>query len=121
MAEWLASPMVGSSIAFPEVVVPLLMALKKAAKGSKGGKEAAVVKSLVEHAEEGAQWMAEQRKDVKFGPSNLSEVFAWEENLRKKQTAPMLKWVGLLRKQRDKRKELVKKVNRVTLFTVAAH
>lgn len=78
-------------------------------KASKGGKEVGMVKQLIEHAEEGGKWIAGKRRNVKFGPGNREEVVKWE-NVLKVEDSPMGKWLNVLRKQRDKRKQLVEKV-----------
>ena len=110
LAEWLGSHQIQCSIAFPEIIVPITVALRKAAKASKGGKETGLVKQLIEHAEEGAKWIQSRRRNVKFGPGNRPEVMRWEDAL-KVEESPMGKWVKVLRKQREKRKQLLENVS----------
>ncbi|KZT37168.1 Noc2-domain-containing protein [Sistotremastrum suecicum HHB10207 ss-3] len=108
LAEWLGSRHVQGSIAFPEIVVPLVTVLRKCIKNSKGGKEAGLVKSLIEHVEDGAKWVEESRKNVVFSPGQMEEVEQWEQSL-KIASSPMEKWLKVLRKQRAKRKEMAEK------------
>jgi nucleolar complex protein 2 len=108
-AEWLGAHQLQCSIAFPEIIVPITVALRKIIKGSKGGKEVGMVKQLIEHAEEGGKWIQSKRRNVKFGPGNRKEVMRWEDSL-KVEDSPMGKWLKVLRKQREKRKQLVEKV-----------
>lgn len=108
LATWLVAGHVQGSVAFPEVVVPVLAALRKSLKKSSGGKEAAVVKGLVERVEEGARVAVEKRKSVSFGPKALDQVRAWERSIEVEET-PLGKYVKSQAKMREKRKQLVEK------------
>jgi nucleolar complex protein 2 len=79
-------------------------------KTSKGGKETSSVKQLIEHIEEGAKWIQSKRRNVKFGPGNREEVIRWEDALKVEDT-PMGKWLKVLKKQRENRKQLIEKVS----------
>lgn len=122
LAEWLASPPVQGSIAFPEIVVPVTVALRRAAKternSSSGGKgkgraggmkEAGAVKALVERVEESARWVEQRRKDVSFSPGQLDEVRLWEDGINAEES-PLGKYVKVQRKAREKKRKLVEKV-----------
>ncbi|KAH7882187.1 Noc2-domain-containing protein [Phlebopus sp. FC_14] len=114
LAEWLTSPTVHGSIAFSEVVVPIVVSLRKILKGakvaSKGGmgKEIGILKGLVERIEESAKWMEQKRKGVNFAPGKMSDVERWEAEL-KVEDSPLAKYVNVQRKGRTKRKNLVDK------------
>ena len=111
LAEWLSTQSVQGSIALPEIVVPLQVVLKRALKKASGGREAAVVKGLVERVEEAVQWVEGRRRGVKFGPKMLDEVRAWERRVREElDEAPIVKYVKMQRKIREKRRKLVEKV-----------
>ena len=117
LAEWLASKPVQGTIAFPELVVPLVVVLRKALKSAKSpshsknvsGKDVEVVKGLVERIEESSKWVEERRSRVRFGPGMLGEVGEWEENLKIDET-PLAKYLKVQRKAREKRNQLVEKV-----------
>lgn len=113
LAEYLTSPPVHGSIAFPEITVPLVMLLRKAMKAAKSSawkaKEAGLVKSFVERIEESAKWAEGQRKGVAFGPGRLGEVTAWESGVKIEET-PLGKYLKVQRKAREKRRKLVQKV-----------
>lgn len=117
LAEWLASKPIQGSIAFPELVIPLVVVLRKALKSAKSpshsknssGKDVGVVKGLVERIEESGKWVEQRRTKVKFGPGMLGEVGEWEENLKIDET-PLAKYLKVQRKAREKRKQLVDKV-----------
>ncbi|KLO16607.1 Noc2-domain-containing protein [Schizopora paradoxa] len=109
LATWLAARPVQASVAFPEVVVPVLVSLRKGLKKASGGKEAAMVKGLVDRVEECARIVAEKRKGVNFGPKALHEVRAWERALDVEET-PLGKYVKSQAKLREKRRQLVEKV-----------
>ncbi|KAL5525179.1 NOC2 [Sanghuangporus sanghuang] len=108
LAEWAACPHVQGSIAFPELVVPLLATLRRSLKRASGAKEAGVVKGLVERVDEGAAWVSERRKGVSFGPKNVDAVRAWERDVKIEET-PLGKYVKSQRKLREKRRNLVDK------------
>ncbi|OCH88941.1 Noc2-domain-containing protein [Obba rivulosa] len=112
LAEYLASPPVHGSIAFPEIVVPLVMMLRKAIKIAKTSpwkaKEAGLAKALVERVEESARWVEQKRKGVSFAPSQLGEVEAWETGV-KVDESPLGKFIKVQRKTREKRRKLVEK------------
>lgn len=113
LAEYLVSPPVHASIAFPEITVPLVMLLRKALKAAKSApwkaKEAGIVKNLVERIEDSAKWVEEQRRGVAFGPGKLGEVQAWEHKVDVEET-PLGKYLKVQRKAREKRRKLVQKV-----------
>ncbi|KAI8972566.1 Noc2-domain-containing protein [Trametes punicea] len=115
LAEYLASPPVLGSIGFPEVVIPVVLLLRKAIKGAKSAqgklskaKEAGIAKSLVDRIEESERWVEQRRKGVLFAPGKLSEVERWEEGL-KVEHSPLARYVKVQRKAREKRRKLVEK------------
>lgn len=123
LAEWLSTRAVHGSIAFPELVVPLVVMLRralKAAKSGKGsGKEAGIVKALVERVEESSRWMDERRKSVTFAPGQMDDVARWQMDLRQKlDETPLGKYVRVQRKAREKRRKLVEKVRRLIFVMV---
>lgn len=119
LAEYLSSPPVQGSIAFPEIVVPVTTTLRKSLKSAKGSswksKEISLTKGLVERIEESAKWSERQRKSVNFAPSKLHEVNSWERDL-KMEDAPLHKYVKVQKKARDKRKAMVEKVRGFTVY-----
>ncbi|OSD03680.1 Noc2-domain-containing protein [Trametes coccinea BRFM310] len=115
LAEYLASPPVQGSIGFPEVVIPIVLLLRKAIKGSKSAqgklskaKEAGIAKTLVDRIEESERWVEQKRKGVVFAPGKMGEVERWEENL-KVEDSPLARYVKVQRKAREKRRKLVEK------------
>ncbi|KAH9476916.1 putative NOC2 family protein [Psilocybe cubensis] len=118
LAEWLASAPVHGSVAFPEIVVPILVLLRKSLKtgknsktGSAGGKEQTLVKVFLERLEESSKWMEEKRKTVHFAPSRLGDVQEWERAIKPKleSDTPLGKYLKVQRKTREKRRKLVEK------------
>lgn len=120
LAEYLASGPVHGSIAFPEMVVPLTMMLRKTIKGAKSSswkaKEAGIAKILVERIEESSKWAEQKRKGVTFTPSRMTEVGTWENSIKLDET-PLGRYVKVQRKAREKRKKLVEKVRSLTPVT----
>jgi hypothetical protein len=122
LAEWLASRPVQSSVAFPELIVPLVVVLKKAIKSAKSsgsnasGKDVGVAKGLLERIEESSKWIEQQRKDITFSPGMLVEVENWESRIKVEET-PLGKYIKVQRKTREKRRMLVEKVGLFYLFS----
>lgn len=129
LAEWLVSPPVHGSIGFPEIVVPIVVLLRKSLKGhamgqtngagngkgknaGAGGKEHGLLKVFLERVEESSKWMEEGRKNVQFSPSKLGEVQDWERSVRDKveSESPLGKYLKVQRKTREKRRQLIEKV-----------
>ncbi|KAI0370872.1 Noc2-domain-containing protein [Pilatotrama ljubarskyi] len=115
LAEYLASPPVQGSIGFPEIVVPVVLLLRKAIKGAKSAqgklakaKEAGVTKALVDRIEESGRWVEQKRKGVLFAPGKMGEVERWEDSL-KVEDSPLARYVKVQRKAREKRRKLVEK------------
>lgn len=113
LAEHLASAPVHGSVGFPEIVVPIVAALRrstKAAQKGKGkGKEVGIIKALIERVEESSKWVQDKRRGVSFGPGRGEEIARWESGVKVEET-PLGKFVRVQRKARDKRKKLVEKV-----------
>ncbi|KAI0651305.1 Noc2-domain-containing protein [Trametes meyenii] len=115
LAEYLASPPVQGSIGFPEIVVPIVLLLRKAIKGAKGAqgklakaKEAGIAKGLVDRVEESAHWVEQKRAGVPFAPGKLGDIERWEDDL-KVADSPLARYVKVQRKAREKRRKLVEK------------
>jgi nucleolar complex protein 2 len=111
LAEWGAFSQ--SSVAFPEIVVPVIVALKrtiKESKAAKGGAAKAVggIKTLVERFEEGARWVKERRAKGTFSPADRSEVDRWQRGIKVSET-PVGKYATVLRKARENRRALLEK------------
>lgn len=117
LAEWLASPAIQGSIAFPEIVVPIAVLLRKALKSARTGsanssKDQGLVKVLLERIEDSGRWIEERRKGVSFMPGKLGAVEEWEHELRSNvDDSPLGKYVKVQRKTREKRRKLVEKVS----------
>ena len=125
-AEWLATEAVHGSIAFPEIVVPIVVQLRKSIKDSKSGqgpaKNQVVAKTLLERVEESARWVEERRRKVTFAPGKIDNVAEWERDLRTKLSdAPLLKYIKIQRKVRDKRQKLADKVCNTTHIHCIGH
>jgi len=116
LTEWLASEPVHGSIGFPEIVVPVVVMLRRCLKAShsktKGvlGKEHGVVKVILERIEDSARWMEQKRKGVMFAPSKLNELDEWEAEIKQKlDDSPLSKYLKVQKKVRNKRRSLIEK------------
>ncbi|KAG6810857.1 hypothetical protein H0H92_010041 [Tricholoma furcatifolium] len=117
LTEWLASPTVQGSIAFPEIIVPITVLLRKALKaarsgssGASSGKDQGIVKVLLERIDESSKWIEQRRKSVVFAPGQLGDVEKWESDLSVKvDDAPLGKYLKVQKKLREKRRQLAQK------------
>lgn len=117
LAEWLCSPVVHSSIGFPEITVPIVVILRRSLKSAKSNpaassisKEQGIVKTLLERIEESAKWVEAQRKGT-FSPGAIAAVSDWEQRLRSQlEHAPLSKYLKVQLKAREKRRRLLEKV-----------
>lgn len=106
------------SVAFPEIVLPGVVALRKAlkkaahapssgkGKGKSSGnpKISQQIKALLERVEEGSKWVSTQRDKVSFAPGQTAQVERWEADAQSKlEETPMGKWMRLQRKTREKK------------------
>ncbi|TFK29081.1 Noc2-domain-containing protein [Coprinopsis marcescibilis] len=119
LAEWLSSSPVHGSIAFPEVTVPIVVALRKSLKASTklgSSKDQSSLKTLLERVDDSCKWIDQRRKNVSFAPGKLSEVTEWERELRSQlESAPLSKYLKVQQKSREARRRLLQKV-RVTFW-----
>lgn len=110
-AEWLSVRAVHGSIAFPELVVPIVASLRRSLKVVHNRpKVSAAVKTLVERIEESARWTSQHRTGVSFAPGNTDAVGLWEADLDL-DDAPLIKYARVLRKTREKQRKVVEKVH----------
>lgn len=118
-AEWLSVRAVHGSIAFPELVVPIVASLRRALKAARSGaKVSAGVKTLVERVEESARWISQRRAGVAFAPGNTAAVGRWEADIEL-DDAPLVKYTRVLRKTREKQRKLVEKVRHIYSLRVS--
>ncbi|KAJ3557488.1 hypothetical protein NM688_g1451 [Phlebia brevispora] len=114
LAEYLTSGPVQGSVGFPEIVVPVVAAMRRAVKaaqkGKGKGKEAVTVKTLVERIEESAKWVDDKRRGISFGPGRMQEIEAWETGVKIEET-PLGKYVRVLRKAREKQRKLIERAS----------
>ncbi|KAF8317898.1 Noc2-domain-containing protein [Clavulina sp. PMI_390] len=108
---------VQGSVAFPEVVLPAVLALRKAlkkahssggGKGAANGKIVSMVKTLVERIEEGSKWVSSKRDNVTFAPANQTQVQRWESEVKVEET-PVGKYMRVQRKTREKKQAMLEK------------
>lgn len=118
LAEWLSSPVVHGSVGFPEIVVPIVVLLRRSLKAAKTNssasgtsKEQTMMKTFLERVEESAKWVENQRKEVAFTPGKITAVAEWEKELRKNlKDAALCKYLKVQIRAREKRRKLLEKV-----------
>lgn len=116
LGDYLSTKPIAGSIAFPEVVTPIAVTLRRALKtgkmssGSAKSKEIGMVKSLVERMEESAKVTEKQRLSVMFGPGDTKEVDEWEGRFDIEET-PLGRYMKVQKKAREKKRKLLEKVS----------
>ncbi|GAA5870451.1 hypothetical protein JCM8547_004035 [Rhodosporidiobolus lusitaniae] len=105
LAEYYAA--LSTSIAFPELALPAIVALrrtaKKAATSGNQARLASMLKQLVEKLESSSTWVEQRREKVEFAPNKRDKVDRFLANEETSKT-PMGTHVKLLRKAREARK-----------------
>jgi nucleolar complex protein 2 len=122
LSEWLSSNAVHGSVAFPEIIIPIVAALRKGLKSTKAGvcsaKEAQLIKTLIERIEDSARWVEKKRSKLTLAPDKIDQVRGWEQDLRSTlDEAPLRKYVVTQRKARENRRRLVEKVSQAFLLS----
>lgn len=95
------------SIAFPEIVLPGIVALKRHAKKSGQARLGNQIKVLVEKLEGNAKWIEDRRERIEFGPGNRNKIDRFLEG--DESVAPLTSHLRLLKKVRDGKRETLEK------------
>ena len=125
LGDYLSTRPIMGNIAFPEVVTPIVVTLRRALKtgkmsgGSVRSKEIGMVKNLVERIEESARVTEKQRLTVRFGPGDTTEVDEWGEMFNIDDT-PLGRYIKVQKKARDKKRKLAEKVRAVPTVVAIA-
>lgn len=110
LGEYHATPTVGNSIAFPELVLPVITMIKRHIKKTSAGSPKCVngLKQLVEKLEAQRTAVETRRRGVGFAPRDRAEVARFEDSLAsEKEGGPLMSWMRLQRKVREtKRREV---------------
>ena len=120
LAEWCGD--VQDSVAFPEIMVPVVAGLRRCLKLAKqkgqgsaksngkggDGKGTKSIKTLVERIEEGVEWTKEKRRTVSFAPNDREQVDRWESVIKVKDT-PVGKYAAVLKKSRERNRAMLEK------------
>ncbi|GAA5886454.1 hypothetical protein JCM6882_001643 [Rhodosporidiobolus microsporus] len=97
-----------TSIAFPELALPAVVALRRTAKrAATSGAQArlgATLKTLVEKFESSARWVEQKREGVEFAPNKRDKVDRFLQGETPEKT-PLGTHLKVLRKQREVRKK----------------
>lgn len=84
LLEYLAHE--SSSIAYTDLVVPIVSALNQYLKHCKNANYSRKIKQLLDKIRENANFIENERRKVTFGLQDLSKVQAWETEIRNKGT-----------------------------------
>ncbi|KAJ1035200.1 hypothetical protein NDA18_000796 [Ustilago nuda] len=103
LLEFLASQ--SRSIAFPELVLPLQIQLKRLSKSTTNGKFQAEAKQILDKSHQTALWVGKQRDAIDFTPKNLDKVKDWEMESKENPLEAMLR---LTKKVRAKQEAVIK-------------
>ena len=104
MGEYFASQ--SNRIAFPEMVLPVIVTVKRVLKKGTSPKVSSSLKILLEKIEATRKWTEAKRRDVQFAPRDWADVKRWEAGVEVDKT-PIGTWMAVQRKMRArKRKEV---------------
>lgn len=104
LVEFFASS--STSISFPELILPICIALRRHVKKSKNNKMTSALKSVIERLEANAKFVEEKREKIEFSPQDREQVDAF---LAGEEGSPLRTYLKLVRKQRDAKRELLEK------------
>jgi nucleolar complex protein 2 len=108
LGEYHSTPTIANSIAFPELVLPVITMVKRHIKKNSAGSTKCVngLKGLVEKLEAQRVLVDSKRRGVGFAPRDRAEVGRFEDALGEKE-GPLAGWMRLQRKVREtKRREV---------------
>lgn len=108
LLEFFASQ--STSIAFPELSIPVVVTLRRHIKKSKNPKMTTALKALVDRLDSNAKWIEEKRSHVEFSPQEREQVDSFLSG-KGDETAqtPLRSYLKLQRKVRDQKREILEK------------
>lgn len=98
-------------IAFPELVIPIIVQLRRALKTSPCVRLNEAVRPLLDKIRMNATWIEQRRSQVEFAPSDQSQVDAFLQN--EASDAPLQQALRLARKVREQKRRLLEKTAHV--------
>ena len=98
-------------IAFPELVIPITVQLRRALKTSPCVRLNEAVRPLLEKIRMNAAWIEQRRSQVEFAPSDHTQVDAFLQN--EASDAPLEQVLRLARKVREQKRRLLEKTAHV--------
>lgn len=108
LLEFFASQ--STSIAFPELSIPVTVTLRRHIKKTRNPKFANALKAFVERLESNAKWIEDRRSNVDFSPQDREQVEAFLAGKGDENAAtPLRSYLKLQRKVRDQRREMLEK------------
>lgn len=106
LTEYYAS--LSTSIAFPELVLPAVVALKRHSKKTGQAKLGNQVKLLVDKLEGQAAWVEERREKIEFGPQKRDKVDRFLQGVKGEET-PFGGFARVGRKVREGKRNVLEK------------
>ena len=98
-------------IAFPELVIPIIVQLRRALKTSPCVRLNEAVRPLLDKIRMNATWIEQRRSQVEFAPNDQSQVDAFLQN--EASDAPLQQALRLARKVREQKRRLLEKTAHV--------
>lgn len=95
------------NVAFPELVTPAIISLKRFMKKSKNVKFNKQLQQLVEKLNENAKFISGKRSNIEYGPSNKHEVSLFLNDLKWEKT-PLGQYVVVQRRAKEEKLRLLK-------------
>lgn len=94
------------SVAFPELVIPTIVQLKRFMKKSKNGKLNGALQLLVAKLDQNSKWIEEKRSHIEFAPTRRDEVDAFLKDVDW-ETTPLGQYVVSQRKVREEKRKML--------------
>ncbi|RHZ46934.1 hypothetical protein Glove_603g9 [Diversispora epigaea] len=94
------------SIAFPELVIPAIIQIKRHIKHSKNLKFNKQLQQLVEKLEQNSKFIEQHRSQIDFSPNDHAQVNAFSRNMNQDST-PLGSYVKSIRKLKEKKEKMI--------------
>ncbi|CAG8447506.1 10994_t:CDS:10 [Ambispora leptoticha] len=99
------------SVAFPELVIPAIVQIKRHIKKSKNVKMNKQLHSLIEKFEQNAKYIEQHRAQIEFAPNDRAKVEAFMKDFDHEST-PLGSYANSARKLKDQREKLLNRENK---------
>ncbi|XP_055383254.1 nucleolar complex protein 2 homolog [Condylostylus longicornis] len=107
-----------ASIAYPDLIVPSVMLLRKFIKHNKDSNTNRKLKQLLDKIQENSKFIESERKSVNFNLSETAKINAWESTIRNKGTPLSLFYKNWSKTYLAKRKRQAANTSEISEFNI---